>query len=438
MSRGAVRASLLAAVLASIAGGVVGGPTPEEALATGRGGGSPATTGPAIEARAWTLIDARTGRVLDSHAAAMHLPIASTTKLMTAYVALQELPLGQDRARGALPPDLRRVAAQPAGRAGGQRPRPPLRPDPAQRQRRRLRPRPRRGRLGGGVRPADEPARRRARPRRHPLRQPDRARPARQLLERRATSRPWPSTCSAIPVFAKIADSTAARLRSLRPPRRITTINELLHLAPWVNGVKTGHTFDAGYVLVGSGRRKGVELISVVIGAPTDEARYAESLELLERGFAQYRKRVPIRAGRTSPTRRSATPAASCRCGRPHSVAAGVDRGQRLERRGRRARGGRGADRARRGPRPGHGPRRRPARRARPRCGPVARSPRPSLFDRVRSFVSEHTILTAVALFVILIGAVLLWRSPQAPEGDGEIRERDGRRSRRSDPHSHP
>jgi hypothetical protein len=48
--RGAARASLLAAVLASIAGGVVGGPTPEEALATGRGGGSPTATGPAAGA----------------------------------------------------------------------------------------------------------------------------------------------------------------------------------------------------------------------------------------------------------------------------------------------------------------------------------------------------------------------------------------------------
>ena len=48
---------------------------------------------PKFEARAWALIDARTGAVLTSHAAARRLPIASTTKLMTAYVALHELPL---------------------------------------------------------------------------------------------------------------------------------------------------------------------------------------------------------------------------------------------------------------------------------------------------------------------------------------------------------
>ena len=68
-------------------------------------------------------------------------------------------------------------------------------------------------------------------------------------------------------------------------------------MAPWVTGVKTGHTFGAGYVLVGSGQRKGVELISVVIGAPTDEDRFSDNLDLLDYGFSQYRKRVPIRAG---------------------------------------------------------------------------------------------------------------------------------------------
>jgi hypothetical protein len=37
--------------------------------------------------------------------------------------------------------------------------------------------------------------------------------------------------------------------------------------------------------------------------------------------------------------------------------------------------------------------------------------PAANLFDRIRSFVSDNTILTAAVLFVILIGAVLLWRA---------------------------
>ena len=77
------------------------------------------------------------------------------------------------------------------------------------------------------------------------------------------------------PAFARIADARSAVLRSVRPPRRITTINELLRWRPGSTGVKTGHTFGAVYVLVGSGQRKGVELISVAIGAPTDEDRFS-------------------------------------------------------------------------------------------------------------------------------------------------------------------
>ena len=110
---------------------------------------------PRVEARAWALIDARTGEVLTSHAAARHLPIASTTKLMTAWVVAARAAARQDRPRGALPqPRIRRVADGPAGGAADQRPRPPLRPDPAQRQRRRPRPRRRGRRFPGALRAA--------------------------------------------------------------------------------------------------------------------------------------------------------------------------------------------------------------------------------------------------------------------------------------------
>ena len=182
-----------------------------------------------------------------------------------------------------------------------------------------------------------------------------------------------------IPAFAKIADSRQRRPdAALDPPRRIESINELLEDAPWITGVKTGHTFGALYVLVGSGRRKGIELISDAIGAPSDEDRFSDNLELLEYGFRQYRQRdtrsVPAR---TSPTPRSATPAASCRCAPRARVVA--RRPPRPEARGRRCKApsrGRGADQARRRARPRQRPRRRRCPPGRCRCGPAARSPR--------------------------------------------------------------
>ncbi len=67
---------------------------------------------------------------------------------------------------------------------------------------------------------------------------------------------------------------------------------------PWVNGVKTGYTIDAGNVLVASGKQGGVELVSAVLGAPTESERDAASLQLLEYGFSQYHRRTPVRKGK--------------------------------------------------------------------------------------------------------------------------------------------
>src|SRR5215212_9679132 len=50
-----------------------------------------------------------------------------------------------------------------------------------------------------------------------------------------------------------------------------------------------GHTQQAGYVLVGSGRKRGVTLISAVLGAPSESARDADTRRLLAWAFARYR-----------------------------------------------------------------------------------------------------------------------------------------------------
>jgi D-alanyl-D-alanine carboxypeptidase (penicillin-binding protein 5/6) len=63
---------------------------------------------------------------------------------------------------------------------------------------------------------------------------------------------------------------------------------------PWVNGVKTGYTIEAGYVLIGSGQRKGVELVSVVLGTPSEAARDQATLDLLDYGFSLYRREQPV------------------------------------------------------------------------------------------------------------------------------------------------
>ena len=61
--------------------------------------------------------------------------------------------------------------------------------------------------------------------------------------------------------------------------------NNLLWRDPAVDGLKTGHTDAAGYCLAASAKRDGMRLISVVMGAASEQARANESQTLLNYGF---------------------------------------------------------------------------------------------------------------------------------------------------------
>lgn len=64
--------------------------------------------------------------------------------------------------------------------------------------------------------------------------------------------------------------------------------NELLSMYDWVTGVKTGETPNAKSCLVAAGTRHGISVISVVMGVEPHDAIFTESLDLLEYGFARY------------------------------------------------------------------------------------------------------------------------------------------------------
>lgn len=64
--------------------------------------------------------------------------------------------------------------------------------------------------------------------------------------------------------------------------------NRLLFRDKSVDGVKTGHTDEAGYCLVASSQKDGMRLISVVMGTSSDSARAVESQKLLSYGFRYY------------------------------------------------------------------------------------------------------------------------------------------------------
>lgn len=71
-------------------------------------------------------------------------------------------------------------------------------------------------------------------------------------------------------------------------PRSFTNRNLLLQELDWITGIKTGYTGKAGYCLVASGTKKGASLISVVLGEPTQELCWSDSRNLLEYGFSLY------------------------------------------------------------------------------------------------------------------------------------------------------
>ncbi len=64
--------------------------------------------------------------------------------------------------------------------------------------------------------------------------------------------------------------------------------NRLLWLDPTVDGVKTGYTENAGYCLITSAKRNERRLLSVVLGTASESARAAESQKLLNWGYQAY------------------------------------------------------------------------------------------------------------------------------------------------------
>jgi D-alanyl-D-alanine carboxypeptidase (penicillin-binding protein 5/6) len=64
-----------------------------------------------------------------------------------------------------------------------------------------------------------------------------------------------------------------------------------------VDGIKTGHTSDAGYSLVSSATQGDMRLIAVVMGADSERARKVENKKLLKYGFRFYETITPYHAG---------------------------------------------------------------------------------------------------------------------------------------------
>jgi D-alanyl-D-alanine carboxypeptidase (penicillin-binding protein 5/6) len=99
------------------------------------------------------------------------------------------------------------------------------------------------------------------------------------------------------PTFAATVNRSRATLRSGDHARTIRNRNLLVARYRFVDGVKTGHTGTAHYVLVGAAHGHGGKIISVVLGEPSEHARDADTLALLRWGIDQYRRVTLLRPG---------------------------------------------------------------------------------------------------------------------------------------------
>ncbi len=97
------------------------------------------------------------------------------------------------------------------------------------------------------------------------------------------------------PIFARIVDLPSARLGD---GQTLLNRNDLVGRFGYMVGVKTGHTAAAGYCLVGAARARGATVISVVLGESGEAARDRDTLVLLRYGLESCRRSRVITPGR--------------------------------------------------------------------------------------------------------------------------------------------
>lgn len=73
--------------------------------------------------------------------------------------------------------------------------------------------------------------------------------------------------------------------------------NKLIGTYEGATGVKTGWTDDAGYCVVGSAERDGIDLYAVVLGSQSETTRFSYARRLLDWGFEHYRETELVTAG---------------------------------------------------------------------------------------------------------------------------------------------
>ncbi len=86
-----------------------------------------------------------------------------------------------------------------------------------------------------------------------------------------------------------ILDYTCIWMDTLRNGEMgLSNTNKLVRFYPGANGMKTGYTDSAKYCLSATAKRDKLQLIAVVMKAPTSDERFSDAKKLLDFGFANF------------------------------------------------------------------------------------------------------------------------------------------------------
>jgi len=244
---------------------------------------------PRLEAKAWALMDARSGQIIAAHRADSPLPPASLTKMMVLYLAFEAIEAGRLRL------DERVRVSKKAWKMPGSK----MFLDP------RMHPTVEEllhgiatqsgndatialaehiaGDEAAFVVMMNEKARELGLEKTHyrnatGLPEPGHVSTALDLVRLGAAL--WRDHPRFYSLFAE-KEYTYAGIRQLNR-------NRLLWMDPRVDGIKTGHTQEAGFCLVASAEDHGMRLVAAVLGAKSDLARAQEARKLLDYGFRNF------------------------------------------------------------------------------------------------------------------------------------------------------
>ena len=244
---------------------------------------------PAIEAKSWALIDARSGQLVSSHNETVELAPASLTKIMTLYLAFQDIKLGR------LDPSERIPVSNKAWKIGGSTMflEPRMKPTIEQV-------------LHGistlsgndaciaiaehiaGTEEAfvirmNETAKSLGLTHTHFVNAtgfPVEGHHSSALDMVRLGAALWRDFPEQYKLVSEKSYTFDGRTQWNR--------NRMLWSMPESDGIKTGHTEEAGYCLVASAERNNTRLISAVFGTDSDKARQQQSRTLLLHGFRNF------------------------------------------------------------------------------------------------------------------------------------------------------